>query len=511
MAHVLHRPHENAAGAIEQARLRTGGHHPQDLVLQFLPIAGLAVVPDHQIGVESLLAPIRVRLHQLPDQFHVLRVGDLEQHDGQVAGDGMAPQPGLSALVLLQDGVARAQQRIGIQHVAGQALVQRGLGLAGVDLPAHYLAVCPGQVEDAVGQAAITVLVDHRLAPGAVGADAKHHVQLHGLLGLQHHPHADGHDRIKYRAVRAGEVDIGGQRLRRPRRVATAQEARTVGFVGDRHDLGVMHRDQMEHPRWHFVVRTWPTRAEHGLLGGQDLALHEEVAEGRMRIVGRCGRQHHFGIGGDFHRALATAAVGQAQAPELDVVLGRDGDLQVALAAAAGTAELCLGVGEDRLIMVQRHAGGLVGGRPELAAVHVAQVAERPPSIGGAVFAPAGERQVAVAAVAAAGMGQHAVVAPVGKQLHFRARARRVAQDAQGGLVLGHGRVLAQGFDLMRMEYADARDAFLQQQQGRLELGIGNETALHRLVAQQVIQRQQAHALVVGHERTQQNVILSRR
>ncbi|MNM60737.1 hypothetical protein D3C81_720270 [compost metagenome] len=110
VGHVLHRPHENAARAIKQARLRTGGHHPQNLVLQFLPIAGLAVVPDDQVGVEALLAPVRMRLHQLPDQFHVVRVGDLEQHDGQVARDRMAPQPGLSALVLQQDAGTRAQQ-----------------------------------------------------------------------------------------------------------------------------------------------------------------------------------------------------------------------------------------------------------------------------------------------------------------------------------------------------------------------------------------------------------------
>ncbi len=510
VGHVLHRPHENAAGAVEQAGLRTGGHHAQDLVLQLLPVAGLAVVPDHQVGVETLLAPVGMGLHQLPDQFHVLRVGDLEQHDGQVARDGMAPQPGLSTLVLLQHARPCTQQGTGIQHVAGQALIELRLGLGGVDLAAHHLAVRPGQVEHAVGQAAVTILVQQCLATGAVGADAIHHVQLHGLLGLQHHPHADGHDRVEHRTVAAGEVGVGGQCLRGARRVATPQEARPVGFVGDRRHVGVVHRHQMEHPRWHFVVRTRPARAQHGLLGGQDLALHEQVAEGRVRIVGGRRCQYHFGIGGDFHGARATAAVGQPQAPEFDVVLGGDGHLQVALATVKRAAEFGLGVGEDGLVVVHRHAGGLVGGRPEVAAVHVAQVAERAPGIGGAVLAPAGEREVAVAAVAAAGMGEHAVVAAVGQQLHFRARAAGLAQHAQGRFVLGGGGVLAQRFDFMRMEHADARNALLQQQQGGLELDIGHEAALHRLVAQQVIQRQQAHALVVGHERTQQHVVVPR-
>ncbi|MNM60736.1 hypothetical protein D3C81_720260 [compost metagenome] len=211
--------------------------------------------------------------------------------------------------------------------MGSQALVQCRLSLAGVDLPAHHLAVRPRQVEDAVGQASVTVFVHQHLATGAVGADAIDHVQLHGLLGLKHHADADRYDRVEHRTVGAGKIGIGGQCLWRPRRVATAQEARTIGFVGDRHHLRVMHRNEMEHPRWHFVVRTGPARAQHGLLGGQNLTLHEEIAEGRMRIVGRRRCQHHFGIGGDFHRALATAAVGQAQAPEFDVVLGGDGDL----------------------------------------------------------------------------------------------------------------------------------------------------------------------------------------
>ncbi|MNV22381.1 hypothetical protein D3C71_1133510 [compost metagenome] len=52
------------------------------------------------------------------------------------------------------------------------------------------------------------------------------------------------------------------------------------------------------------------------------------------------------------------------------------------------------------------------------------------------------------------------------------------------------------------------RDAFLQQQQGRLELGISHETVLHRLLSQQMDQRQESHALVMGHEGTHHHVIL---
>jgi hypothetical protein len=48
---------------------------------------------------------------------------------------------------------------------------------------------------------------------------------------------------------------------------------------------------------------------------------------------------------------------------------------------------------------------------------------------------------------------------------------------------------------------AGERDALLQEQEGGLELGVGQEAALHGLAVEQVVQGQQAHAAVVGHPR----------
>src|SRR3546814_12000523 len=73
------------------------------------------------------------------------------------------------------------------------------------------------------------------------------------------------------------------------------------------------------------------------------------------------------------------------QAAQLDVVLGRDGDFQVRLEAVPAAAELGLGVGEDRFVAGYFHRRGLVGGRPELAAADVAQVAPVAPAVAGAV------------------------------------------------------------------------------------------------------------------------------
>ena len=50
------------------------------------------------------------------------------------------------------------------------------------------------------------------------------------------------------------------------------------------------------------------------------------------------------------------------------------------------------------------------------------------------------------------------------------------------------------------LERHQLRDALLQQQLGGLDARIGVEPLLHRRAVQQVVERDQAHALVVRHE-----------
>ena len=85
-------PNENASGPIDDVRFDAGGDQPDDLLLQSLPIAVVILVPDHQIDGESLEPPVGMRLHELAHQFDIGGIGDLQQHDRQVAGDGVAPQ-----------------------------------------------------------------------------------------------------------------------------------------------------------------------------------------------------------------------------------------------------------------------------------------------------------------------------------------------------------------------------------------------------------------------------------
>ncbi|MNM82945.1 hypothetical protein D3C81_949880 [compost metagenome] len=85
--------YEDAAGLIGLGGFHTGGDQAHDLILQLLAVAADVFVEDHQIHLQPFQSPVVVRLDQLLHQLDVLTVGDGQQHDRQIAGDRMSPQP----------------------------------------------------------------------------------------------------------------------------------------------------------------------------------------------------------------------------------------------------------------------------------------------------------------------------------------------------------------------------------------------------------------------------------
>ena len=150
--------------------------------------------------------------------------------------------------------------------------------------------------------------------------------------------------------------------------------------------------------------------------------------------------------------------------------------------------------------------------RPDPAAVAIAQVAVHAPRVAGHVLAPARQRADPASgcsrcrrwspsrdsgrstAVASPGGGCR----PCGTRATEPVAVRRhcAHRSISGSIARFAGR---------------ARHALLQQQQGRLELRIGFEAALHRPIEQYMRGGEQAHALVVGHERTHDRARLAGR
>ena len=359
---------------------------------------------------------------------------------------------------------------------------------------------------------AVAVLADQLQAAVALLGGAGDEVDGGRLFRFQRDAAADRHDRVEHRAFAVGQLRLLAiEHLRFGRAAAAADEPRAVGLVGDRVDVGVVHRQQVEHPRHMLVGRARTARAHDRLQLLHQFGLHEQLAEGGVQRVGDRRRQHHLGVAGQLDRAARAAAVGDARAAQFDVVFRRHHDLGVRVELAFAHAELGARVGEDRLELLGLPLRGLVRGGPAVAAGDVAQVAEHAPVVARDVLVPARQRQLAAPAVAAAGAAQHHVVAAVRQQLHGRARAVGVGEHAQARF--GRLQAAVQFGEAGRVQILGRglRHAFLQQQAGGLELRVGFEAPLHRPAEQRIAQRQQAHALVVRHELPHQRRVLAQR
>ena len=139
-------------------------------------------------------------------------------------------------------------------------------------------------------------------------------------------------------------------RLRVRDRSSASQEFQPIGFVGHLADRRPVHHHEVEQ-EWRLVlIRPGPARAEDRLTGAQDFRLDEQVAEGRVRRVRRGGGEDDFRVTRDLDRPRLTRAVVDGDAAQLDVVLGRDGDLRVRIEVAVAAAKLGPGLREDRLV-----------------------------------------------------------------------------------------------------------------------------------------------------------------
>ena len=251
-----------------------------------------------------------MRLHQLAHELDVRRVADLQQHDRQVAGDRVAPQARLAAPVLaISVAGVGAQRGVRVEHRAREAAVELRVGLGGVELAQRHLAVGPRQLEHAVGEMAVLVLVDEREArvarlgrrrrpcrwsPICSGSSVMR--QRIATIGSSTEPCAARERRVA--ASRAGAASVRPRPMKRARSVSyddvadVARRARPSGGTSTA---------RARRPSAAGACRGSPARSR------DDLGLHEQVAERRVQRVGRRRREHDLGVAGDLDRARVRA------------------------------------------------------------------------------------------------------------------------------------------------------------------------------------------------------------
>ena len=285
VGYLLRRPYKDAARPVRHVGFDAGGNQPHDLIVEQLPVTGAIFVPDHQVYGQSFQTPVGVGLHQLAHQIDIGQVCDLQQHDRQIAGDRVAPQTGLPAMVLHENARVGAQRSIGVNHRAGQVAVQLRVGFGGVDLPQDHLAVGPGQFEDAIRQTPVLIFRDQAQARVAAFTDAGDNIDRHRFLGIEPDAMPDRHNRIQHRAF-AARKRPAAHRLRIGNGVAAADELHAVRLIGDFAGIGSMHGHQVKHPGRLLVAGAGPPRAKNRLPPGDDLGLHKKIAECRLQRIG---------------------------------------------------------------------------------------------------------------------------------------------------------------------------------------------------------------------------------
>ena len=261
---------------------------------------------------------------------------------GRSPGNAIAPQTGLAAAVLQQHARhRRAATGWRKDDRAGQAAEELRVGLGGIELAQHDLAVRQGQLEDPVGQPPVADICRSGPAHASrVSAAPRTMLTISRCFRLQRDPTADRHDRIQDRAL-AVRKRPGFQGCGLRGAAAPADELAAGRSRSDVSDLlGSWTAIRCNIHGGLFLRRAGPARAEDAVPVADDFRLDEQVVERRMRGVGAGRGQHHLGVARSAPGCARPRTVGDAHAAQLDVIFGRDGDLGVGIQIQVAPAEL---------------------------------------------------------------------------------------------------------------------------------------------------------------------------
>ena len=152
-----------------------------------------------------------------------------------------------------------------------------------------------------------------------------------------------------------------------------------------------------------------------------------------MRGVGKGRCQNHFAVRGELDFARTASLVGQRDAPHLGVILRADQHLQSGADRPVAACELGPIFGKHHGIVFRLATAGLVARRPDVTVEHVTQKNIAAVGVAGDVLAPAGDGNVAPAAVSGARGGQHHRITAVRQQMRAGSRLMRRAEAARQG------------------------------------------------------------------------------
>ena len=364
------------------------------------------------------------------------------------------------------------------------------------------LTVRPREVQGPVGHARVVIFFyeRQRRVPGFRHA----HDQIDAGRFVRHQGDgaAQGTDGIENGTGGVGQRCVTLQRGRIGHGPASSDEPAAIGFARDFTLVAALTDHEVQKPGRLFPFGAGTTGAKNGRTWTQEFGLHEQIAEGGMGSVRRRRREHDFGVTGQLDDAPRAGKIGDGHPAQLDVVLGRDADVGVNFQTRRVLAKLGASLSENGLAAFGDAPARLMGGGPEFAGGHIAQVEKSAPAIARRILAPAGDGKIAPAAVAAARAADHDMIAAIGQEVDFGGARVGIGDEAHESFAdLGELPRLAQ-FKLFGEHLGGGvGHALLQEQVRSPERWAQEETPLHRAVQQPIRQGEQAHPLMMGHVR----------
>ena len=135
----------------------------------------------------------------------------------------------------------------------------------------------------------------------------------------------------------------------------------------------------------------------------------------------------------------------QCEPSQLNIILRGDHNLSFDAEPIESTSEFSTRIGEYHFLVMPAGVGcRLPGIARHIPRLYIADIAECSPVIAGGITAPARERNIIPATIAAAARGQHQMIMVVGQQLNIR--GRRVHAIENTGFI-------ANGFDPALMRF----------------------------------------------------------
>ena len=188
-----------------------------------------------------------------------------------------------------------------------------------------------------------------------------------------------------------------------------------------------------------------------------------------MRGVGVCGREHDLRVRRQFDFADTDSFIGHRDPADFRIVFARHEDLGRSEDATVPAGDFRAILEKCDFIAVRFASDGLISGRPNLAADHIAQEDVAAPGVTSRVLAPAGHGDAPPPAISGSGGGQHHGIVSVRQQMCARRDVMRGGESARcdGCQFAEFGRRLS-FVGTLRGQVGIAGGSFLQEQLSRL-------------------------------------------